>query len=87
MKKEKFEGKLIYYKRLPCSCYGNPAYFGIFESDEGARLEGRTASNASCAYGFLNYPDKLRKIKYHITKKGNVIIDYISIVDDEDGGY
>ena len=83
MKRKEFKGNLIYYKRLPCSYYGNPAYFGIFENGSGEHLEGRTASNASCAYGFLNYPDKPRKIKYHITKKGNVIFDYICIIDDK----
>lgn len=87
MKRKEFKGNLIYYKRLPCSYYGNPAYFGIFENDNGEYLEGRTASNASCAYGFLNYPEKAREIKYHITKKGNVIFDYISIIDDEKGGF
>ena len=72
---------------MPCSYYGNPAYLGIFENNNGEYLEGRTASNAQCAYGFLNYPEKERKIKYHITKKGNVIFDYINIIDDKKGEY
>ena len=79
MKKYTFIGKLINYKRKNCSQYGNPKYYGIFENEKGETLKGTTATDASCAYGFLNYQDKPRTITYHITRKGNCIIDYIKI--------
>lgn len=81
MKKLTFTGKLIDYKRLNCSVYGNPAYYGEFENDNGNVLRGRTASDASCAYGFLNQEDSKREITYHVTRNGNVIFDYIKILN------
>ena len=81
MKKLTFTGTLTYYKRLNCSYYGNPAYYGEFENAAGETLKGRTASNASCAYGFLNYEDRPREITYHVTRKGNVIFDYIKVLE------
>ena len=82
MKKETFIGKLTYYKHLNCSYYGNPAYYGEFSNDDGETLKGRTASNAECAYGFLNYHDKPRQVTYHETKTGNIIFDYIEVLND-----
>ena len=81
MKKLKFTGTLTYYKRLNCSIYGNPAYYGEFENAAGETLKGRTASNASCAYGFLNYEDRPREITYHVTRTGNIIFDYIKVLE------
>ena len=80
MKKYTFIGKLIRYEHRNCSVYGNPRYYGVFEDADGNWIEATTASDAACAYGFLNYPDSMRKITYHITKKGNNIIDYIEII-------
>ncbi len=80
MKRYEFVGKLVDYKSLNCSCYGNPAYYGWFEDKEGNCISGRTASNASCAYGFLNDRERERKITYHYTRTGNMIIDYIAIL-------
>ena len=80
MKKYTFIGKLARYERRNCSVYGNPRFFGVFENVDGNLLEATTASNAACAYGFLDYPDYMRKITYHITKKGNNIIDYFEII-------
>ena len=81
MKKLTFTGTMTYFKRLNCSVYGNPAYYGEFENDSGDVLRGRTASNASCAYGFLNKEDSKREITYHVTRNGNVIFDYIKILN------
>lgn len=81
MKKYKFVGVLTYYKRLNCSVYGNPAFYGEFTSETGETLKGRTASDAQCAYGFLNWEERPREITYHITKTGNVIFDYINILE------
>ena len=80
MKKYEFIGKLTRYEHKNCSVYGNPRYYGVFEDADGNWIEATTASDAACAYGFLNYPDSMRKITYHITKKGNNIIDYIEII-------
>lgn len=77
MKRKIFVGKLVDYERRNSSCYGNPKFYGVFENAEGKRLEATTATNASCAYGFLNKIDEIRVVEYHTTRTGNNIIDYI----------
>lgn len=79
MSRKTFEGKLIRYEKRNSSCYGNPKYFGVFKNENGETLEGTTATNASCAYGFLNKIDNIRMVEYHTTRTGNNIIDYITI--------
>ena len=79
MRKKTFTGKLMEYERKNNSYYGNPKYSGTFENEDGETLRATTASNASCAYMFLNYPEKTRTILYHVTKAGNNIIEYIEI--------
>ena len=54
---------------------------GEFENEHGDVLRGRTASDAQCAYGFLNYEDRPREITYHVTRTGNVIFDYIKVLE------
>ena len=80
MKRKEFIGKLTCYERLNSSYYGNPRFYGEFTSESGEMLAGKTAVDAACAYSFLNYPDKPRKITYHITKNGNIIFDYITVL-------
>ena len=75
--KKTFTGKLVRYERRNNSYYGNPKYFGVFEDAEGNILCATTATDASCAYGFLNYPEDVRTVTYHTTRTGNNIIDYI----------
>ena len=77
MKKKTFTGKLIRYERKNNSYYGNPKYYGVFENENGEILEATTATDANCAYGFLNYPEQNRTLTYHTTRTGNNIIDYI----------
>ena len=77
MKKKIFIGKLIDYRRRNNSYYGNPKYYGVFEDAEGNILHATTATNASCAYGFLNKIEEVREVEYHTTRNGNNIIDYI----------
>ena len=77
MKKKTFTGKLVRYERRNNSYYGNPKYYGVFENENGEILEATTATDASCAYGFLNYPEDVRTVTYHTTRTGNNIIDYI----------
>lgn len=79
MKRNTFVGKLVEYERRNNSIYGNPKYYGIFENEKGEKLEGVTATNASCGYAFLNNIDQIMKIEYHTTRTGNNIIDYITI--------
>ena len=80
MNKKTFTGKLINYERRNCSVYGNPRFYGEFENKDGEFFSGTTASDAQCGYGyiFLNNIDSERTIKYHVTRTGNTIIDYIS---------
>lgn len=80
MKRKEFVGKLSYYERLECSCYGNPRYYGVFANESGETLAGKTATNAACAYGFLNYQNAPRKVTYHITRNGNIIFDFITVL-------
>lgn len=82
MKRKEFIGKLSYYERLNCSCYGNPRFFGVFTNESGETLAGKTAFNASCAYGFLNYRNARRKVTYHITRNGNIIFDFITVLEE-----
>lgn len=81
MKRKEFIGKLTHYERLNCSCYGNPRYFAVFTSESGETFVGKTAVNAACAYGFLNYQNSPRKVTYHITRNGNVIFDDITVLN------
>lgn len=80
MKRKEFTGKLSYYERLNCSCYGNPLYYGVFTNERGEMLAGKTATDAACAYGFLNYQNAPRKVTYHTTRNGNIIFDYITVL-------
>ena len=80
MRKFEFSGYLTNYTRCQNSIYGNPRFYGEFTSDSGDVLAGKTASDAACAYAFLNQKDKKRKVNYHYTRKGNVIIDSIEIL-------
>lgn len=84
MKRKEFIGKLSYCERLNCSCYGNPRYYGVFTNERGETLVGKTATNAACAYGFLNYQNAPRKVTYHITRNGNIIIDFITVLKEEE---
>ena len=81
MKKMTFTGKLVNYERRNSSYYRNPKYCGYFENEKDSFC-GTTATDASCAYGFLNDMDKERIVTYHITKTGNAIIDYIKIMKE-----
>lgn len=78
MKKLQFTGKLISYERKNNSINGNPKYFGVFENESGDVLKAITATDASCAYSFLNNQEENRTLEYHETKRGNYIIDYIT---------
>ena len=78
MKKLQFTGKLTNYEKMNNSINGNPKYFGVFENENGDTLKAITATDASCAYSFLNNPNETRTIEYHETKRGNYIIDYIT---------
>lgn len=84
MKRNEFTGKLAYYQRLRCSCYGNPRFYGVFTNESGEMLVGKTATNAACAYGFLNYRNAQRKVTYHITRNGNIIFDFITILAEKE---
>lgn len=82
MKRKEFTGKLSYYESLNCSRYGNPKYYGVFTSENRETLAGKTATDAACAYGFLNNQNAPRKVTYHITRNGNIIFDYIKVLEE-----
>lgn len=88
MKKQKAIVKIEDLKKGNNSYYGNPSWYVYFtklkEINGHKCLVGRyvakTASNAQCGYTIDNYYNKLAEITYHITKTGNLIIDYVSEV-------
>lgn len=63
------------------SCFGNPSYWIFFTDSDGNFHTGYTASNASAGYKASNYryaPGGSKiNLKYHFTKSGECIIDYI----------
>ena len=81
MKKQTFTGKLVQYERRNNSKNGNPKYYGVFESESGDILRATTGTDAGCAYSFLNNKEKARIVEYHETRTGNIVIDYIKIVE------
>lgn len=81
MKKQTFKGKLIGYERLNNSVNGNPKYWGVFENENGNKLIGKTGTDSACAYAFLNEREKIRIVEYHETRTGNIVIDYITIME------
>lgn len=81
MKKQTFTGILTDYERRNNSINGNPKYYGVFENENGDILRATTGTDCACAYGFLNKQDKTRIVEYHETKTGNLLIDYITIVE------
>lgn len=83
MKKLTYIGKLVDYERRNNSYYGIPKYYGYFENEETSEtLAGITATNAACACGFLNNLECNREVTYHVTRTGNVIIDYVKIIKE-----
>lgn len=68
--------KLIEYKRLNNSYFGNPKYFCTFENENGEIIKGKTATNASVAYCITNFLNEFKSFVTHFTNNGNLIIDY-----------
>lgn len=85
IKKQIFTGILTSYNRLNCSVNRNPAYFGSFSNIHGDSISGRTASDAACAYGFLNNQYSVKVVTYHKTRNGNTIIDRLQLAQIEPG--
>ena len=54
------------------------------QTKAGETLVGKTATNAACAYSFLNYRNAPRKVTYHITRNGNIIFDFITILAEKE---
>lgn len=80
MKRTKISGcKLVWLQSAGGSCDGNPSYYADFLTPDGETISGKTARDASCAYGIRNYEYGriLATIEYHETRTGNIIFDYI----------
>lgn len=71
--------KMIYWEAKNCSPSGNPKARIIWETIDGEEIDGVTATDAACGWGYRNYEHgkKLASVKYHYTKTGNIIFDYI----------
>ena len=79
MKAKEVNAKRVFAVNYKCtSYYGNPSYWVSFETEGGEYLTGYTASNAACGYGCTNFIGKGCRIKYHTTRAGRVVIDYMS---------
>lgn len=68
--------KLIEYKRLKPSYFGNPKYFCTFENEKGEIITAKTATNAGVGYCITNFFNKYQTFATHYTNAGNLIIDY-----------
>lgn len=79
MKEININGCIVSTMYKSTSFYGNPKYFVTFKNNEtGEILRGETANNAACAYGINNSCYKTScNIAYHVTRKGNIIVDYL----------
>ena len=57
------------------SIYGNPKIKLLMQDENGEYLQGKTATDAACAYifGYSSIGRKY-KIEYHYTKNNNIII-------------
>jgi hypothetical protein len=79
MKRIKIEPvKMVWYKPKNCSPSGNPKARIVWETMDGKEIDGTTATDAACGWGYRNYErGKLASIEYHMTRTGNIIYDYI----------
>lgn len=75
MKQRVFEGHIISREWKGCTIYGNPYFRVVATNDNDERLVGQTAYNAQC--GYMVREGMNAQITYHITRTGNVIIDYV----------
>lgn len=76
MKKQIKQFKILDIKRGNNSYYGNPSYHLMLVDENNNICIAKTASNASVAYGIDNAWLNTKKfLQYHITRKGNMIID------------
>lgn len=71
-------GTIVRLERLNNSVYGNPRYNVVIRDESGDYyFYAKTASDASCGYVIDEYLDKKKLFHYHVTRKGNNIIDCI----------
>lgn len=75
MKQKVFEGRIIAHEWKGCTMYGNSYFRVVVINDNDERLVGQTAYNAQC--GYVAREGMNAQITYHITRTGNVIIDYV----------
>ena len=78
-KKNVTAANIIETKWRNCSISGNSSYWVTFRDIETDNIiYGYTAPDAACAYGVRNYgKNDIVYIKWHQTKSGKIIIDYI----------
>ena len=61
MKRKIFVGKLVRQERRNSSQYGNPQFYGVFESENGERLEATTATSTDKRCAWNDFTDCLCK--------------------------
>lgn len=68
---------IINIERLRNSVYGNPKINILMQDENGKYLQGKTATDAACAYifGYSSIGHKYN-IEYHYTQNNNLIITY-----------
>lgn len=78
-KKNVTAANIIEVKWRNCSINGNSSYWVTFrDTKTDSVYVGYTAPDAACAYGVRNYgKNDIVYIKWHQTKSGKIIIDYI----------
>jgi hypothetical protein len=85
MKINTFPGaRFVCADRLNNSANGNPRYFVRFETLDGERIGGKTATDSMAGYSVRNWERFGRAtVRAHVTKAGRVIIDYITDFTEE----
>lgn len=58
------------------SFYGNPSQWVTFMVGNSSYI-GYTAVNAACGYSAEGFKNKLCDMTYHVTRRGNIIIDFM----------
>ena len=77
MKEHTLQGKVIIKNRENNSVNGNPRYYVVIQGADGNTIDGKTASDAMCAYGNWSVGDSVT-VLWHETRTGNVVIDHVS---------
>lgn len=81
--KQFINAKFVSAEGLACSINGNPRWIVKFDTCGGVRVEAKTITDGACGYAVDNWrlaKERLADVKFHLTRNGNFVIDYIKNV-------